>query len=372
MAVTLTSLFTVAQGAVLYPALLWKVYQLSKAPRDVPLRLVTLCLVCAGAAYPLGVAANNALALQTAPAPMSLMLPQTVFLSLLVYSVVCFFLFAALEPRQARARSLVHTLPLVISIAAQTAIAASVAGARSPADYPASAVGGYFLIGDLYTVYAFTVAFVQVRRYARRASRRLARGLLMTSAAFVLTVLAMLLLIVMGSVRFMGGGGPALASAAEPSILFTGILLFIVGVSYPGAAMRLAALRIWLRHLRSYHRMHPLWSILHSTFPQDSLSRIPINPWLDAVSLRGVHHRYYRRVIECRDGLVRLSPYIAKASEGPGASSPLAERIRRALRSRADGESVSDQAVAVALPTEHGLDADAKALVTLSRALRTS
>ena len=44
----------VIQGVLLYPALLWKVYQLTRAPSDVARWMVTACLACFAASYPLG------------------------------------------------------------------------------------------------------------------------------------------------------------------------------------------------------------------------------------------------------------------------------------------------------------------------------
>jgi hypothetical protein len=130
--------------------------------------------------------------------------------------------------------------------------------------------------------------------------------------------------------------------------------------------MRLTALRIWWQHRRTYHRLSPLWTVLHDEFPEDALHRVPSqHPLRDVLSLRGVHRRYYRRVIECRDGLVRISPYL-----GPDDSS-LAERVRTGLRAHASGSPAPARATPVAIPNSDGLDADVRELVALSEALRT-
>src|SRR5205807_5920314 len=102
----------------------------------------------------------------------------------------------------------------------------------------------------------------------------------------------------------------------------------------------------------------------------DQLSRVPSGRWRDALRLRGVHRRYYRRVIECRDGLVRVSPYLAGAGDldQPG---HLASALRAALRARADGAPVTGAALPVAAPDGEGLDADVRQLVALSKALRS-
>jgi hypothetical protein len=74
-------------------------------------------------------------------------------------------------------------------------------------------------------------------------------------------------------------------------------------------------------------------------------------------------------VIECRDGLVRISPYLG---ENDGADPrELAELLRRALRERGSGETAPAHAVAVAIPEGEGLDADVHELEAISNALRS-
>jgi hypothetical protein len=158
--------------------------------------------------------------------------------------------------------------------------------------------------------------------------------------------------------------------AAETTLGFYGAMLFLlpgislclVGVVYPAAVMRLAALRVWWHHLMAYRRLSPLWTELNARFPQDALSRVPVTPWRD-LSPRGVHRRYYRRVIECRDGLVRISPYL---TDGPD----LATSLKQALQAHTFGDHPAKDAVPVAIPERAGLDADVDELVTLSHALR--
>ena len=122
---------------------------------------------------------------------------------------------------------------------------------------------------------------------------------------------------------------------------------------------------MWWQHRRSYHQLAPLWTLLHQRFPEDAFGRLPSGRWRDAVSLRGVHRRYYRRVIECRDGLLRISPYLAP----DGSDSSLADRVRDGLRAHDSGVPAPSRAVPVAIPATDGLDADVRELVALSKAL---
>jgi hypothetical protein len=74
-----------------------------------------------------------------------------------------------------------------------------------------------------------------------------------------------------------------------------------------------------------------------------------------------VHRRYYRRLIECRDGLVRISSRL-----GPDDGQPLGSRLLAAL-DVPQAPGLPGDAVPLAIPGTAGLDADARELVTLAR-----
>ncbi len=133
--------------------------------------------------------------------------------------------------------------------------------------------------------------------------------------------------------------------------------------------MRVHAARVWARHRRVYRELAPLWKLLHQAFPQDALTRVPASSRLRSrLSPRGVHWRYYRRVIKCRDGLVRISPRLARPD--PSWASPqLAHRLLAAIRSLPAAPLTPRQAVPIAIPPASSLDADAGELVRLSREL---
>lgn len=370
---THTAALTVAQGVLLYIAMLWKLTQLAQAPWDVPLRWVTICLLCAGAAYPFGVAAGHVALTQLSAGPMLFMWAQEVFLLGLVYALVCVFLFSGLDSTRARAQALRQALPLIATLTALTLVALAAPSGVAPAEYPISVVSMFFLVADVYVVYGLVVVFRWTREYGRGAGQRLARGLMVTSLGLAAMAMATLLLIVAVITRWASGHVPVILTTATILLLLPGILLFIGGVSYPGIAMRLAALPIWFEHRTAYRRMAPLWTELHAAFPEDALVRVPLSPWRDALTLRAVHRRYYRRVIECRDGLVRLSPYLGHL-RGTSAfdTSVVADHLRQALRARAANEQAPSRAVPIAIPTSAGIDADVRELVALSRALHTT
>ncbi|WP_290058822.1 MAB_1171c family putative transporter [Amycolatopsis solani] len=354
----------VVQGVILYPALLWKLYQLSRAPEDVARWMVTACLACFAASYPFGLLAGDVN--QPTPGAIVPLLFQHIFLCGLVYALVCFFLFSALPADRARRRAWWEAVPLGAVVLVMAVVALLMPGGP-PETYPRAGVSVFYLAADLYLTYGIASACFLARRYARGAAPRLARGLLVASVGFAFGAVGGATLVAVVLVHWAGAAIPALLVQATVFLVFPSAILLVVGLSYPGVATRLAATRVWWRHLRTYHRLGPLWTRLHEAFPEDALSRTAPSPWRDALSVFGVHRRYYRRVIECRDGLVRISPYLAQLP--PGGS--LASRLAEALRAHARRDPVPDEGMPVAVPEGGGLDDDARELVALSESLRT-
>ncbi|GGM81739.1 hypothetical protein GCM10012275_60440 [Longimycelium tulufanense] len=366
-------------GIVLYSALVWKLYQLGRAPREVPLRIVVLCLTFGGLAYPLEALLGPAVVSQTQAGPMLLMWAHRLVLMPLIYSLICFFLFTTLNPARARRRALREAVPLAATLATLTVLALLVPTGVDPADYPLTLVATFFLVGDAYTVYGFTMTWRWTRRYAHGARPRLRTGLAITGVGLAAMIVATVLLMVIVTFRWAGTTPPSAVVVAQKLLLVPGIIVFIIGVSYPGAMMRAAAVRLWWRHLRTYHRLRPLWTLLHEAFPDDALTRarVPRTRLRDVVSLSEVNFRWYRRVIECRDGLVRISPHVtalrpAGDLERPPRPAEQAALLHAALRARRDGHPASPTPAPIALPERDDLEADVRALLALSHAVRTS
>ncbi|OZM73070.1 hypothetical protein CFN78_12700 [Amycolatopsis antarctica] len=363
-------------GLLLLLAVGWKLYQLGKAPHDRPLRAVVLCLVSAAVAYPFGLQAV-AEAVDGAVGAGTAKLVQNVFLLVTVYWIMCFYLFSAADAGGGRRRARWELVPLVA-----TAVLMTVATVLTPeglrgtsyadADMTVPGLAIFYLGGGVYLAYVLCVALVWTWRYARVSEPPLSTGLWIVAAGLAGMVVGSGIRAVLVVVRATGAATiPGLVSALS-LLLALSIPLFVIGLTYPGLTTRFAAVRVWSHHRRMYHRLGPLWTVLHDAFPQDALNRVPAGGWRDAVRLRGVTRLYYRRVIECRDGLVRVSPYLAAGHEGADlADSPaLADALTAALRSSRASEPVATKAVFVATPEGEGLDADVRQLVALSDALR--
>ncbi|RZS40734.1 hypothetical protein EV193_10346 [Herbihabitans rhizosphaerae] len=375
----------IAHGIVSIVSLLWMLHLLARSPRNVRLWAVTALIAGWAIAYPFGVTASRGV-IYLGVEPMTARYVQHVFLLFAAFSLVCFFLFSALDVENGKSRFVREIVPLAIALVGMTIGNATIpAGMRDAAAAVPSTpgkgpvgewtVGLFYISANSYLLYAFARALVWTRRYARGAEPRLRRGLGLASIGLVGIVAAGAIFVLSNVLRLLGT--PAPRWLVLPSILFLllGITVFLIGVIYPAAATRLASFRIWRRHRRDHRLLHPLWTVLHARFPEDALHRVPSGPVRDRLSLRGVHRRYYRRVIECRDGLVRVSPYLAALDDPPSTSdtpADLARRLTDALRAHESGPATPSKAMPVAMPSGDGLDADVGELVALSQALRTA
>ncbi|SFQ54847.1 hypothetical protein SAMN05421810_109107 [Amycolatopsis arida] len=373
-------LLSMVLGVVLIAALGWKLHQLAGSPHDRPLRAVTSCLACAAVAFPFGLPFGAAW-LDGLTVPGTAKLLQNVLLLCTVYFLMCFYLYSAADLEQGSRRARWELVPLVAVI-----VVISVAMYSTPtelrglsygtADMTITSVATFYFVAGCYLIYALVAALYWTLRRASATRPPVSVGLRLAAAGMAGMSLGATVRGVVVVIRWLGGRVPPILPEAAAGLLAVAIPLFVVGIAYPAAAMRLAALRVWWQHRRIYHRLRPLWMILQSAYPEFVLGRVPAGRWRDAVSLRGVHRRYYRRVIECRDGLVRISPYLeqvrAEAGVEPASPAELAALLREALRAQAEGRPVGEHATPVAVPVDGGggLDADVRELVTLAEALQ--
>jgi hypothetical protein len=87
-----------------------------------------------------------------------------------------------------------------------------------------------------------------------------------------------------------------------------------------------------------------------------------------------VHRRYHRRIVECRDGLVDISPYLLDEDDDSAVlsidSTELAARLRRASARIGDGVPAPRRAVPLAMALGSDRQSDVKQLIAVSDALR--
>ncbi|WP_371101088.1 MAB_1171c family putative transporter [Streptomyces sp. PU_AKi4] len=366
----------VLTGLLLDLSLVWKIYKLCKAPHDRPLRAVTLCMASAVGFFSLGIPGLAKRVTAVAGAGTETLL-QNALLLCTAYWLLCFYVYSTAESHRAARRVRMAAVPLaaallVAALATATAPGDTLGGGYAAADMTVPQVAVFYVSVGSYLVCALATASYWTLRYAMMSPRPLATGLWLAFSGLSGMAVASAGRVAFTLVRWRDGRVPEAASGIVSWLLAVSVPLFVVGVMCSAVAMRLAASRVWWQHLRTYRRLGPLWQLLHEAYPQDALARGSRTRWHDVPTFQGVHRRYYRRVIECRDGLVRASPALAGLGVGPGAPPDvLAERLRAALRADTVDQPGTHPAIPIALPEEDGLDADARQLVALSDALRS-
>ncbi|WP_132122867.1 MAB_1171c family putative transporter [Actinocrispum wychmicini] len=353
----------VAYGIGSLLVLLWMAARLRQTPDNLPLWAMTGLVGCWALAFPLGLAADHNTVILGIPPAVSRLVQYGVLL-LGVNCLISFFLFSALPAKQAWRRTWLFLVPLAVAVTILTVTTTLIPDGVRTKEYTVTSVAAFWITADVYMAFGFAATGIWALRFARTAHRRLALGLRIASVGLAGIVIADCFFVPAIVIRWNGGdAAPSLDGSAETTLGFYGAVLFLlpgivlclIGVTFPAAMTQLAAFRVWRHHLRSYQRLGPLWTHLNARFPEDALHRVP--------GVGGVHRRYYRRVIECRDGLVRISPYLDGDEE-------LAVALKTALRT--DHEQASQQAVPVAIPERDGLDADVEQLISLSEALRVA
>lgn len=133
--------------------------------------------------------------------------------------------------------------------------------------------------------------------------------------------------------------------------LSVGILGYVVGLCAVGARTLVARTRLSLQLRRDHRRLRALWASLNDAFP--TIRFRPAGTLAERLGLRRLRiaYRYRRRVIECRDGLWRLSPYIPDPPDVAADPVPItdqAELVRQGLE-RVNGEQPVELAEPVAI-----------------------
>ncbi|MFJ4649653.1 MAB_1171c family putative transporter [Nocardia sp. NPDC088792] len=359
--------------------LVWMLSLVARRPQDIPLRWITAMVACW--------TANVSCIMQATEGgyllgldPMWWQLIGQILVVTGAYCQVRFFSFTLLDEQRATVRGKWNALMLVIVVivlvvatvimpADLRLVAAKVASRQEPDAHGVAAIAWFYTTANAFVVYANVMSVVLVGSAVRYAAGWFRRALLITTVGLTTLLLDCIIFVFNGAVLFVDIDLPTPVHTTGVVLLLPGMALTVIGISLPAAVTRVTTARIWLSHGRIYHALAPLWDLLHAEFPEDALTRLPTN---HRIRLSGVHRRFYRRVIECRDGLVRISPHVAKVRNEGLADAALAVQLVAALDLRSAGSSVGESAAPIALPTADGLDADVSALVALSRDLKTT
>jgi hypothetical protein len=162
-------------------------------------------------------------------------------------------------------------------------------------------------------------------RYARLSERPVLRlGLRLTAAGGLFGLCYIVNEGLYIATRRLGLGYPLRDHETVTQLLLAiAAALIVIGSTIPAWGPRIGLLRLWRwigRH-RAYRRLYPLWLALYRSSP--GIALIPPSPRVvNALAVRDLNFRLYRRVIEIRDGCLTLrafqDPQVADAARNLG------------------------------------------------------
>ncbi|GAB3134021.1 hypothetical protein GCM10027289_24970 [Tsukamurella serpentis] len=216
--------------------------------------------------------------------------------------------------------------------------------------------GGYLMYGLADCVLSLTRLMPFADGYLVTSLRLMAAGLgltaigSMTQVAFVLTNMVQVV------------SWPSLLTLSRICTAI-GVVLFVIGLSYPGVRGFFVQLGYRKRHRRDFKRLEPLWDLLTTAVPEVVL---------DARSAgRDPHLRFQRRVVEIRDVLVQLSPYLPD-DFGDGIPEENVHNLLVAIDLRNEAGGAPAPSAMVLPPKGTSIDDDAAPLIVLADAVRAT
>lgn len=216
--------------------------------------------------------------------------------------------------------------------------------------------GGYLMYGLADCVLSLTRLMPFADGYLVTSLRLMSVGLALTAIGS-LTQVAFVVTSVVHVVSW-----PLLLSVSRACTAF-GIVLFVVGLSFPGVRAFFVQLEYRKRHRRDYRLLAPLWELLTAAVPEVVLDAGKAN--------RDPHLRFQRRVIEIRDVLVQLSPYLPD-DFGDGTPEENVHNLLVAIDLRTEMAGAQAPSSMVLPPDGPSIDDDAAPLLVLSDAVRAT
>lgn len=372
----------VAQAWLILMATGWKSYQLVRSRVELPIAAVTIAL----AAQTIGQGLPSLLgdhALIEVLGERGFRFANAAVLAIALLATSVFFQSSARAGTLTRRR-----LRIEIAVAALAVAAAGTAVFLQPAVLPGDGVDSasssvadfspgrieylypYFLIINVYYVWASATASYHALKAARRARSFLRGGLFLAGLGLGILTAAVVTRLIAGAAVLLGQVGAVQVLSHIGTGIFLGLTIFFLGVAFPAAGTRARAGRVWLARRRMYRRLEALARRFQQLFPELTLRTVPSYSVLERAGLRHVARNFYRRVIEIHDALMQLSRYLpddAAASNDPERQAGL---VAEALRLHQAGHDRGDRAIDLGIAADTtSLDNDGRALVALSRAL---
>jgi hypothetical protein len=369
---TLLSPVNILAMVLFAAALAWRIYQVQRAP-TVPNWAVTACIAGFAAAFLLQqtVVSDEIDAVFGAGAAR---VANNALLACAVCALVIFFLGSTLGPRRYR-RVVVELVPLAAAITLMVVTMALTAPELrglplGPSTIHDTGIALFYLGAGLYLIYGLIACTAWIVRYLRVADRHLRIGLRMGAAGMACAAVGSIFRALYIVVAWAFGPVVKVLLLLGVPFVIVGGMLFLLGVTYPGVSARVSALRRRRQHRREHQALGPLWTVLVQAFPSIVL-RTPPRRRTELLSPRSIHRVHYRRVIEIRDGLVQLSPYLSAdfgevVATDPGAA---AAALKTALARHAAGEESDGHAKQVLPAPADDMESDVRPLLALSAAM---
>lgn len=238
-------------------------------------------------------------------------------------------------------------------------------------------VAGFYIVGGLYFVYGYGTSAWWTARFSLRTRGSLRVALVVLAGGLAGTTAASISRIVLVFLRANDGTPLRWLNTINFQTANVSNVLLSVGMLALGLAQIVPLLITWLRRRNTYHQLEPLWRTVADTYPELVLGRPQLAwPWRRIAPLTR-RQAFYRRVMECRDGLVRFGPQIAAAAGGRDVAELSPREIAghiQVVAGRTDPTGTraathDGAAVALAVPTTSAAGADVDELVAISTAL---
>ncbi|MFD5594810.1 MAB_1171c family putative transporter [Streptomyces griseorubiginosus] len=241
-------------------------------------------------------------------------------------------------------------------------------------------VRAFYDIGGAYLVLGYGRCALLAARYARRGRPLRRISLNAVSAGLLGLSLSCAFRILWVNLPASHGFGHHVTYVNAFAFGQMAAIVVCAGLSLPCLASTVRFLRERSAHRARYRGLEELWQRLVDLYPELVLDRSHRYRSLAPLDYSSA---VYRRYVECRDGLTRLSPYLQRAARdlttaegGAPAGSDLVRLVDRALRLHGDTDIVADTAAAPSIVVAPGgghdadYESDLGGLVDLSRGLR--
>ncbi|NKY19658.1 MAB_1171c family putative transporter [Tsukamurella spumae] len=218
----------------------------------------------------------------------------------------------------------------------------------------------FFAIAGGYLMYGLADCVLSLTRLMPFADGYLVTSLRLMAAGLALTAIGSLTQVVFVLTSMTHAVSWPVLLTISRGCTAVGIVLFVIGLSYPGVRGFFVQMDYRKRHRRDFKRLEPLWQLLTTAVPEVVL---------DARSAaKDPHLRFQRRVVEIRDVLVQLSPYLPD-DFGDGVPEENVHNLLVAIDLRNEAGAAPAPSSMVLPPEGTSIDDDAAPLLVLSDAV---